>query len=401
MKLKDLKFKAYLLFTIFLIVSCQSKHPENHDEVSLSASPIKVPANFREARWQMDPRAVLTRSDENGFDSHVVGDPCIVWDEEIHTWRMFYFAMGRAEDGEELLSTGMAKSKSAEEIGPGDWEKLGQVEISNPEDFTYEIGWHKWWVIMDAYKPNRAAKIEEKYWSVFTCTTPNEQGGKNKFIQVAFANRLAGPWTVVKQPVLSPDENWFDGLHCDTPTAYWVKDENKVAIFYKAYPKYAQQEQKESEFGSGTVLAWWHPSRAEAEKVKILQRPGQSKAWNQGWMSTPQVFYDKHNKQWYGLINGSPTSPADESHREPAPSLGGWVISGPEGLESLWSPDTVNSPFRYPEDLNQAELDGGIGVNFWRHHLLATPGGKARIFFNSGQYGTEQMYSMEMQSFDR
>ena len=37
-------------------------------------------------------------------------------------------------------------------------------------------------------------------------------------------------------------------------------------------------------------------------------------------------IYDEKNKTWYGLINGSPTSPKDDSHREPAPSLGGWVV---------------------------------------------------------------------------
>jgi hypothetical protein len=36
----------------------------------------------------------------------------------------------------------------------------------------------------------------------------------------------------------------------------------------------------------------------------------------------------------------------------------------------------------------------GIGVNFWRHYLLVTPKGQVRIFFNSGTYGTEQMYSL-------
>jgi hypothetical protein len=38
-------------------------------------------------------------------------------------------------------------------------------------------------------------------------------------------------------------------------------------------------------------------------------------------------------------------------------------------------------------------MAAGLGTNLWRHHLLVTPGGKARIFFNSGRYGQEQMYS--------
>ncbi len=31
---------------------------------------------------------------------------------------------------------------------------------------------------------------------------------------------------------------------------------------------------------------------------------------------------------------------------------------------------------------------------FWRHHLLVTSEGQARIYFNSGPYGHEQMYSL-------
>jgi hypothetical protein len=48
----------------------------------------------------------------------------------------------------------------------------------------------------------------------------------------------------------------------------------------------------------------------------------------------------------------------------------------------------------YPDDLTDKELEAGLGVNFWHHHLLVTPGGKTRIFFNSGAYGKEQMYSL-------
>jgi hypothetical protein len=50
------------------------------------------------------------------------------------------------------------------------------------------------------------------------------------------------------------------------------------------------------------------------------------------------------------------------------------------------------SPFVTPEHLTDAQRKAGLGVNFWRHHLLATRSG-ARIFFNSGPYGMEQMYS--------
>jgi hypothetical protein len=238
--------------------------------------------------------------------------------------------------------------------------------------------------------------INGKYWAVFTCTVKTDPGkGENKHIQVASSGRLSGPWYVNPVPVLSPDEDWFDGRHCDTPTAYYFEDRNEVVIFYKAYPKFEQDEQPGSRYGSGTVLATWHPDRQKAKKIKIIQRPGQMNAWNQGWMSTPQIFYDEKNKTWYGLINGSPTSPEDDSHREPAPSLGGWVVNKPgQWLDGDWGPDSRNSPFLYPQDLTKEQLEAGLGVNFWIHHLMVTPEGEKRIFFNSGPYGQEQMYSL-------
>ena len=90
---------------------------------------------------------------------------------------------------------------------------------------------HKWWVVMEAHQFNRAAVIEGKYWSLFTCTVNN-----NKHIQAAWAEKLAGPWNVLSKPILSPDENFLDGKHCDTPTAYWFPDSNRVVIFIKHIP---------------------------------------------------------------------------------------------------------------------------------------------------------------------
>lgn len=354
-----------------------------------SSNSKKVATNLMEASWKLDATGILSRGDQNAFDSDVVGDPCVIWDEDIKTWRMYYFAMGKDSLGIPGVTTGMAISKSGEEIGPGDWEKTGKIKITNPNALMDRHGQHKFWVIMDPYKFNTAAKIKNKYWAIFTCSTPT------KYLQVASALKIGGPWQVREKPILSPDENFLDGMHCDTPTAYWFEDKNVVTIFYKGYPKYSQKTvQPASPFGSGTILAYWNVDDSVATKIAVLQRPGQSKAWNQGWMSTPMIFYDQEKKQWYGLINGSPTPPVDKSHREPAPSIGGWVICTGKWLNSDWVPDTLHSPFRYPEDLSKDEKQSGLGVNFWRHHLLVTPGGKARIFFNSGQYGHEQMYSL-------
>ena len=372
-----------LVSALFHIANGADKIP-----VSSSGEDTALGRRFITAQWKIDPRCVLARGPSNSFDSNVVGDPCIVWDDAINSWRMFYFAAGRDTSGS-CATTGIAKSRSAEEIGPGDWEKLGPIEFVNPEVLMNPRGHHKFWIILNPYEYNTPARIEGKYWAVFTVSTPE------KHLQVAFTKRLSGPWTVREKPILSPDANFLDGKHCDTPTAYWFENKKTVAVFYKGYPKYTQEKtQPGSPFGSGTILAYWHPDDTLAKKVGVLQRPGQNEAWNQGWMSTPMIFYDKDNEQWYGLINGSPTAPLDDSHREPAPSLGGWVVCKGKELHNIWRPDTLNSPFKYPDDLTEKEREAGLGVNFWRHHLLVTPGGQARIFFNSGAYGKEQMYSL-------
>lgn len=376
------QYTLLLLTSSELIIGCSS-----------TMKPIPNTTNFMNSVWTLDTRCIIPRGPQGSWDSRVAGDPCIVWDEDIETWRMFYFASGLDAMGERGSRTGIAVSRSPEDIGPGDWEKQGAPSLVNPEDLLNPHNWHKWWVIMDARYLNRAAKIQGKYWAVMVTTKANKAYRTQKHIQVAHADRLAGPWTILAQPILSPDEHTLDGLHCDTPTAYWFPAEEAVYLFYKGYPRYPQSEQKQSEFGSGTILARWHPNEPTAEKIKVLMRPGQSQAWNQGWMSSMQIFLDNEQQRWYGLINGSPTPPADESHREPAPSLGGWVVTEGTDIHGPWRPDTQRSPLRYVDQLTQAELDAGLGTNFWRHHLLVTPGGQARIFFNSGAYGKEQMYS--------
>jgi predicted GH43/DUF377 family glycosyl hydrolase len=391
--MKNMKLSYVLTIAIICFFnSCVQQNKKDNRVVDNNS----MSENYAKLNWEIDPTPVLTRSEGKKYDSRVVGDPCIVWDNDISNWRMFYFAGGYDERGISRVGTGMAISKSPEDIGPGDWEKINPVQIKNEDALLNRLGWHKWWIVMDAKKNNSAAIINNKYWAVFTVTVPNmSESGSNKHIQVASAKKLEGPWTVSPKPILSPDEEWFDGRHCDTPTAYWFEDKEEVIIFYKAYPKYSQKEQPDSPFGSGTVIASWHPDNDSAKKLKIIQRPGQMEAWNQGWMSTPQIFFDKKENLWYGLINGSPTAPADDSHREPAPSLGGWVkCSEGSWIDGDWAPDTLNSPFAYPNDLTKEELKAGMGVNFWRHHLLVTPNGQKRIYFNSGNYGTEQMYSL-------
>jgi len=335
--------------------------------------------DFRNLKWRIDPRCVLTRGDS--FDRRVVGDPCIVWDSAAKRWRMFYFA-----SGDQGACTAMALSESAEKIGPGDWRKTGLVKLTNPEALFNPSNWHKWWVVMKAREPNHAAQIDGQYWSLFVSAKPN------KHIQVASSDTLEGPWTLRSTPILSPDPQGFDGLHCDTPSAFWLEEKKEVLIYYKAYPQLAQSDQPGSPFGSCTVSAWWHPSWASARKGRPIMRPGRnSRDWNRGWTSGVQIFYSRETGGWYALTSGSPTPPEAESHREPDPSVAGWADI--PGFETDWVLEK-GGPFLYPKDLSAEEIEAGLAVNFWRHHLLATPGGQVRIFFNSGAYGKEQMYSL-------
>jgi len=283
----------------------------------------------------------------------------------------------------------MALGKSAKEIQPRDWRKIGQVRLSNPEDIAESRQGHKWWVVMDPRRTNHAARIEGSYWALFVTTGP-------KVVQAASASRLAGPWTMVEEPILVPGtaNGAPDGRHCDTPTAYWFEDMGKILIFYKAYPLRAQLTQPSSLFGSSSVVAYWHPRNVTAAKGPQILLPGKDSAWNRGWIGGFQLLYAQDTKSWYELMNGSPTPPEDISNREPAPSLGGRGVCKDHRPDRGWEVDTRYSPFVYPENLSEEERRAGLGVNLWRHHLLATPGARARIFFNSGTYGTEQMYSL-------
>lgn len=344
--------------------------------------------NWMGRKWTIDPRCVLPRGAADEFDGAVVGDPCIVWDNDIDRWRMFYFAGARNEYGRAPSAPtigGMALSRSAEEIGPGDWQKVGPIPLT---DTPGRRGGHKFWVIMDPFQVNRAAKIQGRYWGLHV-------SGSSKNIYVVWAERLAGPWTGVEKPILSPNVEGTapDGKHCDTPTAYWFEDLGKVVIFYKAYPLRAQSGQPRSPFGSSSVVAYWRPGEPAAIKGRQILVPGCGEEFCCGWVGGLQLLRDPAQNAWYALLNGSPTPPEDVSNREPAPSLGGWAACKGRNPDGEWQVSGARSPLLHPRQLTREQLNAGLGVNFWRHHLLVTPGGRARVFFNSGKYGTEQMYS--------
>ena len=64
-------------------------------------------------------------------------------------------------------------------------------------------------------------------------------------------------------------------------------------------------------------------------------------------------------------------------------------------LYADWKLDGEHSPIEHPDDLAADAKQAGEGTNFWRHHLLRLPDGRARIYYNSGAYGCEQIYARE------
>jgi len=258
-------------------------------------------------------------------------------------------------------------------------------------------------VVQDSANAHRAALIDGHYWALFVSRQPEAESvaHSRKVIQVAKALSLSGPWTVARKPVLLPPPgNQIDGLNCDTPTAYWFADREEVLVFYKAYPRQPQTEQPHAPFGSALLAATWHPQKVHARRLGVVLRP-EANQWAAGWVGGLQLLAGRKGSGWLGLLNASRTPPEQISLREPAPSMGGWATCSAEFPDQAWSLDKSYSPFISPESVTDDMKTAGIQVNFWRHHLLTTPEGQTRIFFNSGSYGEEQMYSLVAQTKDR
>lgn len=340
--------------------------------------------------WILDAKCVLTRGESGEIDSGVVGDPCIVWDEMIERWRMFYFAQMEGKD-----STCMAISRSPDEVAGGDWSKEGPVEILGESEVKSLNMVHKWWVVTDARLPNHPAKINGKYLSLFVTRIPDSEpiAHSIKVIQFAEAETLNGPWKILPDLIIESDcDDFVDSLNCDTPTAYWFWERDEVLIYYKAYPRRPIAESPFSPYGSCLVSVWLDPRKRAFSAKKTVLRPQQN-TWAQGWVGGLHLIC-RENGKWIGLINASSTPPEETCDREPAPSMGGWAICEDACPDGVWTLDTERSPFLRTENLEATAIEAGVGVNFWRHHLLIMRSGEMRIFFNSGKYGHEQMYSL-------
>lgn len=321
------------------------------------------------------------------YDSSVIGDPNIVWDEKEQRYRMFYFAQ-RHVDGQEENRNACAISKSASEVGPGDWTKLGLVDFTNGE--LLGTNGHKAFVVLDPYRPHIPARIDGKHWMV-----QSVYAGYNKTIWLATADSLAGPWTLYPKPVIDLGlETDFDGYNCDSPTAYWFAERNQVLIFYKGYPAKPQPDQSASPMGSSPAAAVMSPSDTVATKLgKIISLYPEPGHWTSGWMATPQIF-KAASGGWFGLVNASPTPPVsveeEPAMREPVPSHGGWLYTPEEWPVSGWK--AFDQPIEWIDDIPQDARDMGEGTSFWKHQMLVQPDGTLYLYYHTGSYGEERLF---------
>ncbi len=333
---------------------------------------------------------VLERGGPQAFDCHVLGDPCIVWDEDIGRYRMFYFAQRR--EGENEINT-IGQAIAAEEglSIPRSWVKHGPIKLLNPEALKSDWGTHKPWVLSDAYHPNRAVKLHDQYW-LFSSTFQE----KKKVIHVARAPALTGPWTVQEKPIIdrgAPAD--ADGLHADTPTAFWFEKRQEILIFYMAFPAQAQRNHPHSPFGSSSCAAVMKPTELVATKLgPVIQPINEHGHRSYGWIGGLHLL-PATGKGWWATLGGSPTppvSPSESEHmREPSPAQTGWSFTPEAWPVRGWRVEP--NPITNVDRLEPEALAEGEGHNLWRHHVLIDGEGKRlAIYYNTGAYGEERLF---------
>jgi len=308
----------------------------------------------------------------------VAGDPCIVWDEEVSGWRMFLFYAPPGH-GHAVCSDPMAR---------GPWELKGPLAFANPEALLGG-GTHKPYVVMEAHHPNRAARIEGRYSLV---TVSYIEG--HKVVQQAWAERLSGPWKLEEGALIGLGErDEFDAKHADAVSGFYFPERGEILYFYMGYPEVAQRR-RVSPLGSAQGAAIQRVGEAQARKIGVVLPPREEPGhWAGGWVGGLQLLPGKEHR-WIGLANASPTAPSASdtaAHREePPPSLGGFAYCDEEFPVSgwQWSPE----PIEWIDDIPEAAIAAGEGVNLWRHHILVLERQQIALFYNSGPYGSEQLY---------
>lgn len=350
--------------------------------MSLSERPSLLQSSWRHAGMVL-PRNPL----DDGTGADVMGDPCIVWDDTIGTtggWRMVLFA--------DPPGCGQAICRTPLEVGPGRWEFTGPLPFTNPEDILGGFT-HKPFLVQDPEHSNQAVRINGHY-----CLLTVSLCIGQKVVQRAWAEQLAGPWTIEPEPILTPGTaDAFDAKHVDTISGYYFPRRDTLLYFYKGYPLHPQPRSI-SPYGAARAAAVEHLGGGSIIKLGPILPPCPVPGhWAAGWVGGLQLVPGASvgsPHRWIGILNASPTAPDPTNpalwRDEPPPSLGGlawcdeaWPVKGWH-----WAAE----PFEWIEALPPEAVAAGEGVNLWRHHLLVLPNGRLTLFYNSGPYGREQLY---------
>ncbi|WBU37450.1 hypothetical protein [Homoserinibacter sp. YIM 151385] len=327
--------------------------------------------------WKRDG-LVMARA-PHGDGSEVVGDPCIVWDPDHAAWRMFLFF----DPPGHATALAVGDQNAAEE-----WGETTPIEFANPE--LLPGGTHKPFIVMDAHRPNHAARVDGRYWLL---TVSHDGRAREKRVQRAHATSLAGPWTLEERELIPRGQgDAFDAEHVDAVSGYWFPELDTFVYYYMGYPARPQQH-VHSPLGSSIGVATQGRGDTEAVKQGVMLTPSPDpEHWAAGWLGGIQIFPGTEHR-WVAVLNASPTPP-DGSGRltseEPAPSLGGFAHTDAEIPTSGWELD--EQPIEWVSDIPDDAIERGEGTNLWRQHILVLRD-SVRLYYNSGFYGREQLYS--------
>lgn len=327
---------------------------------------------------------VLARNEE-GDGSEVVGDPCIVWDPEVEGWRMVIF----------YDPPGHASSVSSDPTAsPGSWSDPEPLVFTNTDAFLPGYRTHKPFIVLDPHLPNRAAKVDGRYWMVLVDAKGSQGLGLGKHVRRAHAEHLAGPWTLEEHAVLPLGEpGSIDELHVDVVSGYWFEDTQQFVYYYMANNKEPRADQPWNPFGASVAVATQGLQDELATKHgAMIDPPAVDGHWASGYLGGLQILPGTTHR-WVGIVNASPTKPSHDGSKtaeEPAPCLGGMLYTDEEVPTRGWV--FQSEPVEWVDDIPPEALERGEGVNFWRQHLLVV-GDLVRLFYNSGPYGREQMFS--------
>lgn len=330
------------------------------------------------AKW-LRSGLVLARA-KNGPGSHVVGDPCVVWDETIGGWRMVLFLSPPGG--------GQAVTARREATGPGGWKLEGALPFTNPGAILGG-NTHKPFIVMDAYHPNQAARIEGRY-----CLLTVSYKGGSKVVQRCWAEKLAGPWSVEEGACIDTGcAGAFDERHVDAVSGFHFPERGETLYFYMGYPQKPQAGRTISPLGNAQAVALGKGT-AKPEKLGPILPPSEVEGhWASGWVGGLQLLPGK-GFRWMAVVNASPTPPVAKdktvAREEPAPSLGGFAFCDEEMPVRGWK--WTAQPIEWVKDIPADALADGEGTNLWRQHLLALPDGRLALYYNSGFYGKEQLY---------